>query len=101
MYSFDKIFSLGGWYGTSENTVNIISWKSDNPVSKIGNSWKSFGQLNVIKSMQVWFSRFLQHESSCNSLENLWIAQKEPTIVSEICTFKSPLSVTLSYVLVL
>ena len=41
------------------NTVNTILWKSDNPVSKVEDSWKFLGQFVKIKSMQVGLSGFL------------------------------------------
>ena len=41
------------------NTVNIILWKSDNPISKADDSGKFLGQFVKIKSMQVGLSEFL------------------------------------------
>ena len=56
------------WYETTSgvqlgasdlNTVNTILWKSDNQVSKVGDSWKLFGQFFYIKSTQIGLSGFL------------------------------------------
>ena len=41
------------------STVNTILWKSDNPVSKVDDSWKFSWQFVKIKSMQVGLSGFL------------------------------------------
>ena len=41
------------------NTVNTILWNSNNPVSKVDDSWRFLEQFVKVKSMQVGLSGFL------------------------------------------
>ena len=45
-------------------TVKVNLWKLDNPVSKTSDFWKHFGLFVKIISIQVRFSKILEHAGS-------------------------------------